>query len=243
MKNLAVEILSQTASFRNPDFQNFQKSLNLPPPTTVVGLSGAAMGLSPSKVQEFFELNDLRIGVYGLFAGKCSDTWKYNKEIRDMRTYDPAKDGSIVQKEYLVRARFIIAFSSERDHAIEHLCNAFEDPAYALTMGNSDCLAFVKNIQSDLPQLTSYEVENCMVEGHVLDNVITQFPHNLDFSIYDTTDSFTYDLPVKFNYASDYGKRTVARIATYSIIGRKMKLNYSIDGLSYNDAFIPILNL
>lgn len=243
MKNFALEIVSQTASFRNPDFQNFHKSLDLPPPTTIVGLSGAALGLSPLEAQAFFELNDLQIGVYGVSAGKCSDTWKYNKAIRDMRTYDPRKDGSIIQKEYLIHTRFIIAFFSDKNNVIEKLVNAFQNPKYALTMGNSDSLAFVKSMASSLPHLKSHTVENCMLQGDVINNVIKLSSHNLEYSIYNTSDPLTYDLPVKFHYSSDYGKRTVSKMGTYSIIGRKMKLNYEIEGLTYKDVFIPMLSL
>lgn len=243
MKNFALEIISQTASFRNPDFQNFHKSLDLPPPTTIVGLSGAALGFSPLEAQEFFESNDLQIGIYGVFGGKCSDTWKYNKEIRDMRTYNPAKDGSIIQKEYLIQTRFVIAFFSENPDPVEKLANAFRNPKYALTMGNSDSLAFVKNIELDLPLRSSYTVENCMLQGDVINSVINLASENLEFSIYNTADPLTYDLPVKFQYASDYGKRTVSQIGTFSIVGRKMKLNYEIEGLTYKDLFIPMLKL
>lgn len=242
MKNFAVEILSQTASFRNPDFQNFHKSLDLPPPTTVVGLAGAALGLSPLQAQEFFESNDLQIGVYGLYAGKCSDTWKYNKEIRDMRTYDPGKDGSIIQKEYLIHSQFIIAFGSENSDVIAKLMEGFQNPKYALTMGNSDSLAFVKNIEIDLHKLSAHEVENCLLKGDVIDSVMRHSSEKLEFSIYHTSEPLTYDLPVKFHYANDYGRRTVSQIGTFSMIGKKMKLNYEVEGLMYKDLFVPLMN-
>lgn len=242
MQNLVIEILSQTASFRNPDFQNFHKSLDLPPPTTVVGLAGAALGLSPLQAQEFFESNDLQIGVYGLHAGKCSDTWKYNKDIVDMRTYDAGKDGSIIQKEHLIHSRFIIALSSESPDIILKLHEAFQNPTYALTMGNSDALAFVKNTETGLPLFSSYEVENCLLKGDVIDNVISVASEKLEFSIYNTSEPLTYDLPVKFQYANDYGRRTVSQIGTFSMIGKKMKLNYEVEGLMYKEIFVPLMN-
>ena len=102
MKNFIIEIQCQTASFRNPDFQNFHKSLELPPPTTIIGLAGAALGYSPLRAQEFFDESKFEIGIYGTYLGKCKDTWKYNKGIRDMRLYDPGLDGSIIQKEFLI---------------------------------------------------------------------------------------------------------------------------------------------
>lgn len=243
MKNFVIEILSQTASFRNPDFQNFHKSLDLPPPTTIVGLAGAALGLSSLQAQEFFESTDLKMGVYGMYLGKCSDTWKYNKEIRDMRTYDPGKDGSIIQKEYLIHSQFNIAFSSENSVVISKLNDAFQNPKYALTMGNSDSLAFVKNIEVDLPVVQSTEIENCLLQGDVIDSVIRLASEKMEFSIYHTSEPLTFDLPIKFHYANDYGKRTVSEVGTFSMIGKRMKLNYAVEGLMYKDIFIPLIGL
>jgi len=47
MEYFVLEIITNTATFRNPDFQNFHKTLNLPPPPTLIGFAGAALGLSP----------------------------------------------------------------------------------------------------------------------------------------------------------------------------------------------------
>jgi CRISPR-associated protein Cas5t len=243
MKNFVIEILSQTASFRNPDFQNFHKSLDLPPPTTIIGLAGAALGLSPLQAQEFFESKNSKIGIYGVSSGKCNDTWKYNKDIRDMRTYDPGKDGSIIQKEYLIHSQFIIAFASENSDMISKLIEAFQNPKYALTMGNSDSLAFVKNVEFDLPAILGTEVANCLLPGDVIDNVIQLASEKMEFSIYNTSEPLTYDLPLKFQYANDYGRRTVSHIGTFSMIGKRMKLNYEVEGLMYKDLFIPLITL
>lgn len=55
MLHCVIEIRSVTASFRNPEFQNFHKSFRLPPPTTLIGLAGAALGLSPKSAQDFLK--------------------------------------------------------------------------------------------------------------------------------------------------------------------------------------------
>ena len=57
-----IEIATQSSTFKNPDFQNYHKSFFLPPPTTLVGFAGAAIGLSPKKSQEFFEFDNLENG-------------------------------------------------------------------------------------------------------------------------------------------------------------------------------------
>ena len=107
MKNFVVEIKSQTASFRDPNFQNFHKTLDLPPPTTIIGLSGAALGLSPLQSQDFFEDGDFQIGIYGNYDGRCNDTWKYDRRHTNRGLkYDPGMDGSIIQKEFLIQNTF-----------------------------------------------------------------------------------------------------------------------------------------
>jgi len=243
MRNFIVEIKCQTASFRNPDFQNFHKSLELPPPTTIIGMAGAALGYSPLQAQDFFDSYEFEIGVYGTYQGKCSDTWKYNKGIRDMRLYNPEKDGSIIQKEYLVFTSFLIAFSSKHSEALEKLNSAFQNPVYALTMGNSDSLAYIKSIEQDIEEMDATEIENCFIKGDVVNDVMSLADTgNLNFSIY-SNDTLTYDLPVRFDYENDYGRRTISKIGTFSLIGNQMKINFKIKGLDYKNRFIPLFSI
>lgn len=243
MKNFVIEIVCQTASFRNPDFQNFHKSLELPPPTTIIGFAGAALGFSPLQAQEFFDNSQFEVGIYGSYKGKCNDTWKYNKGIRDMRLYNPGLDASIIQKEFLIFSTFLIAFSSENEEAVKQLNQAFLDPVYALTMGNSDSLAHIKNIEQNISEIETNEIENCFVQGDVVSKVMNIADEgNVGFSIY-SNDTLTYDLPLRFEYENDYGRRTVSKIETYSLIGNQMKTNYALKGLSYKNHFIPLFSI
>lgn len=244
MKNIVVEIISQTASFRDPDFQNFHKTLDLPPPTTIIGLAGAALGLSPLQSQEFFENGDFQIGIYGNYYGRCNDTWKYDRRHSNRGLkYDPGMDGSVIQKEFLIQNTFSIAFASTNKEKLNALYSAFLSPVYALTMGNSDSLAFVKSVHEDVESVKRDEVDHCLVQGDVIDEVIRMAPQKMEFSIYQTSEPITYDLPIRFEYESDYGKRAVSSISTFSLIGGQMKLNFEVEGLSFNDCFIPLFDL
>ena len=245
MKNFVVEILSQTASFRNPDFQNFHKSLELPPPTTIMGLAGAALGFPALQAQEFFKENEFEIGVYGNFNGKCNDTWKYDRRHnkRGLR-YDPELDGSVIQKEYLIQNTFLIAFSTENQEKLKKLFTAFESPIFALTMGNSDSLAFVRSVIQDLEHNEQSKLEHCIVKGDVIEDVMRIAPEKMEFSIYQSSsEPITYDLPIRFEYESDYGKRSVSDISTFSFISEEMQLNFEVNGLLYHDKFIPLFKL
>lgn len=244
MKNFVVEIKSQTASFRDPDFQNFHKSLDLPPPTTIIGLAGAALGLSPLKSQEFFDDGDFQIGIYGKYDGRCNDTWKYDRRHTNRGIkYDPGMDGSVIQKEFLIQNTFLIAFSSANEEKLDALCSAFLSPTYALTMGNSDSLAFVKSIHKDVENIKRDQIGHCLVQGDIIDEVMRTAPQKMEFSIYQTSEPITYDLPIRFKYESDYGKRAVSSISTFSLIGEEMKLNFEVEGLLHKDRFIPLFDL
>lgn len=244
MKNFVVDIKSQTASFRDPDFQNFHKTLDLPPPTTIVGIAGAALGLSPLQSQEFFEDGDFQIGIYGNYGGRCNDTWKYDRRhTKRGLKYDPGMDGSVIQKEFLIQNTFLIAFSSANEEKLDALFAAFLSPTFALTMGNSDSLAFVKSVHKNVVKVKKDQVEHCLVQGDIIDEVMRMAHKKMEFSIYQTSEPITYDLPIRFKYESDYGKRTVSSISTFSLIGDQMKLNFEVEGLSYNESFIPLFDL
>ncbi|RLA76728.1 MAG: CRISPR-associated protein Cas5, partial [Deltaproteobacteria bacterium] len=46
MELLTLTVTAPVASFRRPLDLNYQRTLPLPPPTTLIGLAGAALGLS-----------------------------------------------------------------------------------------------------------------------------------------------------------------------------------------------------
>ena len=243
MHSFCIEIISQTASFRNPEFQNFHKTLDLPPPTTIIGLAGAALGLSPPMTQTFFEETDFQVGVAGSFGGRMVDTWKYNKRTTNMHLYDPLLDGSVIKREHIVHSQFLLAFCSEDEARLTRLKEAFLNPYFALTMGNSDALAFVKTVEEN-KEIKEYDrLENCILAGDVVGEVMRNAAKNLVFSIYQTSEPITFDLPIRFEYSSDYGKRAVSATSTFSFIGHEMQINFRTEGVFFKNKFLPIFKL
>lgn len=238
MKAFCIEIITQTASFRNPEFQNFHKTLELPPPTTIIGMAGAALGLSPKAAQAFFDKTPFQIGIYGQHQGRTIDTWKYIKHKAANK-----KVHSIVKREILFNNTFFIAFAAKHETKLNQLRKAFEQPTYALTMGNSDSLAFIKKIENNLPIKKHNKLKNCIAKGDIIGEVIQNASNELTFSIYQSSEPITYDLPTRFNYNSDYGERTVTSIATFSFVNKEMTLNFQIEGVTLKDIFIPLFKL
>lgn len=238
MKYLVVEFNTVTATFRNPEFQNFHKTLQLPPPTTLVGLAGAALGISPKGAQEWFELGEWQLGIYGSSAGYAKDLWKYRT-----LSSDPEKASSVLHREILFGNHYLIVFGSKDEDRVDKLSEAFYFPKYALTFGSSDSLAKVVSVTTTTQLESSRHVINCFTSGNVLNEIQDNLFNGEEFSIYSSSEPIAYDLPVLFQYESDYGARRVVRRKTLSFIGTPMQLNYSVEGIRYKGNFVPVFPL
>jgi CRISPR-associated protein Cas5t len=238
MNYCVVELRTMTATFRNPEFQNFHKTLHLPPPTTLVGLAGAALGKSPKAAQEYFERDHWSLGIWGTSEGYTKDLWKY-------RTLDsnPDKASSIVLREILFDNLWVAVFGCEKKERVEEVLAAFRQPVYALTLGSSDSLAKVVSADIITETIETTRMEYCLVPGNVMADVQEHIFDGNEFSIYTTSEPIAFDLPVRFQYESDYGVRRVVRRKTLSFIGAPMTLNYSVLGIRYAERFIPIFPL
>jgi len=228
-----VELRTLTATFRNPEFQNFHKTLNLPPPTTLVGLAGAAMGMSPRAAQSFFEEGNWQVGIWGTSEGYAKDLWKYNN----------FEGGSIVLRQILYDNCFVAVFGCNDETKVHQLQEAFLRPHYALTLGSSDSLAKVVAVEIVEKTARNKDIAHCIMPGNILADVLENAFSGEDFTIYSTSEPVAYDLPVRFQYESDYGVRRVSRRKTVSFVGEPMQLNFPATGISYKDRFIPIFPL
>jgi len=71
MKFIRVICFGSMNSFRQPDFHTYHKTLPLPPKTTVAGMIGSALGISPEKVNdEWLKNNRFQMGIVGKIMAK-----------------------------------------------------------------------------------------------------------------------------------------------------------------------------
>lgn len=232
----AVELRAQTASFRNPDFQNFQKTFPLPPPTTLIGLAGAALGLSPQAAQAFFEATSFRAGVRGQAQGLARDLWKY-------RTL-PGR--SVITRELYVAGHYQLVFGSTDHAAVQQLAAAFQTPVQALTLGPSDSLAKVVRTELLTGETEAHHCENTLLEGDVLADILAQAQWGGAFSLtVRDSDPLAYQLPTRFQYKSDYGVRAVVSRQLFSFVGAGgVRLpNRALLGVQWGEWFIPTFAL
>ena len=236
MEYVAIQVNTQTATFRIPEFQNFHKSFPLPPPTTLMGLAGATLGLSPGKTQEFFDTSIFEFGVTGVSKGRSRDLWKYRK----LKSSGYISD--IVTRDILFYNTFFIGYGCEDKKFIDKLRSAFHCPVYATTLGSSDSLAKI-TILEEIEILESNEVKACILAGNIIKEVLESSNNDREFSIYSSREPICYDLPIRFKYKSDYGIRSVVKRGEFSFIGKTMKLNVLKKGIKVKDVFIPLFRL
>jgi CRISPR-associated protein Cas5t len=235
---LVIEAVSVTASFRIPEYHNFHKSLPLPPVTTLVGLTGAALGLSYSDAQQYFTDRSIKIGIYGVSEGHYHDLWK-------ALSSKPKNRDTIIQKEYHYLNRYSFVFVSDKD-TIQQLYTAFRNPHYPTVMGSSDSL--LKIINAELIEspaiMEDNRFENCLLVGNYMDAVKIDLDNLVVGKEYRYTPLSApqvYTLPHSFVFTED-GARKIKTRKEITFIGMRVKSESLFPVLKYKDVSIPIFD-
>ncbi len=138
---LCVVVRAPVASFRRPLDHNYQRTLLMPPPTTIVGLAGAAMGLGDKELWA-----DDGIGRR-LKVAVCMDSEP--GRARDMWTLLKITGRTMIRapylRELLYGVRYTLIYGAETAD-LKRLEDAFKDPAYPLSLGREDELLEVEEV-------------------------------------------------------------------------------------------------
>ncbi|MCK9314097.1 MAG: type I-E CRISPR-associated protein Cas5/CasD [Methanocorpusculum sp.] len=161
-----------TASFRVPETHTFHQTLPLPSRTMMIGLMGAALGLSLEDAHTFAEKNKILVSVSGTHEGIMKDLWNYRKVTTKEFSAEELKSRpnySVLTREYLVNPSFTFVYAAETKENLEEAQRAFESPVYALTAGNSDDLLKVQKVSSieEIRSEVLSEFENTVLPGDV----------------------------------------------------------------------------
>ncbi len=236
---LVIEARSETASFRIPEYHNYHKTLPLPPPTTIAGVAGAALGLNFEATQEYFINNEIFLGVSGKSKGFFSDLWKIciTVSIKGKRF----ATSSVIRREFLFRNSYFLVFGGEKA-VISEMKQAFLYPKFALTMGNSDSLLLIKDVTilNDMLPKTERRLENCLVKGSHKGSKTLEGMEAGKLYRYSTFQTpQVYNLPILFDCHNDQ-TRSVAKRQEYSFIGNMVILDEEQDVIEYKGLKIPI---
>jgi CRISPR-associated protein Cas5 subtype I-B len=229
LKVLKISIKGYTGSFRNPNSMKYQETLPFPPPTTIVGILGAASGYDFMKAQKTF--SDLSFGIkVGKCFGQAVDLWAIRKFDRGRPTRK-----AIVKREMLVYPEFTVFVKAEEE-ILHEIQNALDHPVYTLSLGRDDEL--ITSLYSkiiDAENVEQGKIENSVIQGKIL-------PSDISADIDELTDSFNSFKVYKLVKAFKENKRTKARLPSdyieYTYVDKKVL--YKGNLIKVNGEEVPI---
>jgi len=160
---LVVKVRATVASFRRPLDHNYQRTLPMPPPTTLIGIAAAALGFSDRELwASDSPLRHLKVSVL------------MNSEpgfARDMWTVLKIKGNKIAERspyfrELLFFPRYTLLYGGDED-LLCRLAQAFRDPAYPLSLGREDELMLVDEIAIAEAQGGDLQFEGTVLPGDI----------------------------------------------------------------------------
>jgi CRISPR-associated protein Cas5 subtype I-B len=234
---LRIELTGLFNSFRVSNFHTYHKSVGFPPKTTVAGMFGAAIGITPEEVNTRFLLNNkFKIGIKELKEPcEVNDLWKIRKikkESSDESTSDSfvingyKYYSAVIIREILYNPTYLIFVTTE-DPSIDELKEKLLNPKWALSLGREDELILIKNVE-----IVDYHKTEEKVS--FISTVIPATKYNIDFDA-------NYEgrilgppqivkLPMSFTYEEEGLTRTGNIYETF-IFSRYMKV-FPIDAKS-----------
>ena len=235
-KYLIVEAVSNTASFRIPEFHNYHKTLPLPPITTVIGIVGAALGKDYQEAQKYFVDNVFEIGVYGTTKGFMKDLWK----AKLWKGSNPKKsDRTVIQREFHFDNYFIFVFGNTK---VNELKTAFENSEYALTAGNSDSLLKIVSLKilGKEDKCKTSKLEHCLIFENHLNSLELDLEINKKYIFTPMNSPVCYNLPNSFIFL-DNNIRKVKERKEFTFVGNPVKSNNKeFDAIIFKKKAIPI---
>jgi len=239
MKGLSVVCRAETASFRDPGGQLYHACLPLPPYTTLVGIAGAALGLSFPEATCYFKEHRIHVGVLGHTQGHGKDLWNYTKRtVFD----DPKEKNDIVLREFLFRFGVVLFYAAQESAVIDRLETAFAHPIYALTLGASEDLAKVVSIEKhkEIKTLSTTDIKNTILQGDISSHYrfdwekVKKTPIRLTLK-----GPVVKSLPVDFEFDA-HGARKGSKYQTFSFIDSMIKLTENVSAYQFGDYKIPL---
>lgn len=160
---LSVKVRAPVASFRRPLDHNYQRTLPMPPPTTLLGIAGAALGLSDWELwAPTSPLRDVKVSVWmDAEPGRARDMWTVLK-IKNAKI----EARSPYFRELLFFARYTLLYGGERA-VLKQLEQAFRDPVYPLSLGREDELVLVEEIELGEAQPGAPRFQGTILPGDV----------------------------------------------------------------------------
>ena len=239
MEGFYLEYHAPIASFRDPGSQLYHSCLPLPPFSTLVGIAGAALGMSFESIIEYFRKRHIFAGVSGISRGYGIDLWNYAK-ITSSRVV--GKD--ILNREFLAFLEGKLFYASSKSDAIKELYQGFQSPVFCLSLGGSDDL-FINHYLSpvlNVDSIKTVELKNCVIPLDISGQ------YEFDWArIKQSPLAVRLQAPKVFKVPVDYefkgSVRKGIRYQTFSYIAENIKLKEPVTVFRFAEEKVPMYAL
>lgn len=240
MKGIRIDLYSPVVSFRDPGAQLYHDTLPLPPPTTLLGMAGAALGKSFEEVLVWAKSVKLHVGCRGTSGGRGKDLWNYIKIKADKKSDELTH--AVLLRTFLADMQLSVFYASENENAIKDLYDAFQCPYYAITLGVSDGIAKIIDVKYFDKVTTKTETDLC--NTWVCGDFSKKFKFNWEqiesIPIPQTLrPPVVKNIPVDFSIEAE-GVRKASRFVTLTFLGDKQQLLDEVVAFSFSDTSVPM---
>jgi CRISPR-associated protein Cas5t len=227
MKFIRIKCSGCLNSFRQPEFHTYHKTLSLPPKTTVAGMLGSALGISPERVnKEWLQNNRFQMGIVGKSNGKAKDLWQIRKyDTKQIKEYQKGTESTpfktaVIVRELLYASTFTLYLYFEKEEDYDLVLTKIQNPEWALSLGREDELIVIQEII----HINLEEKANLSYYNTVLPIDFTKSSYDIDLSIENLLGNLMVEspksikLPTAFTYKNDMGAREANEFRTFSFI-------------------------
>jgi len=244
MYGFSVELSAETASFRDPGGQLYHATLPLPPVSTIVGIAGAALGVPFQRVWEFFRIHDIYVGVKDISPkrpGRGLDLWKYKKIVTNKVLSD------ILKREFLFQPVYHLYYGCHEEDPLKELRQAFMSPAWALSLGTSDDIAWLKEV-SPIRNITEVaggatNLSHTLLPGDHSDNYLFNWDIIRKTPIRQTLElPLVKRLPVDFTFGVN-GERKGCAYRPFTFLSEIQRLKTPFPAYAFGHEAVPLISL
>lgn len=236
MKGLIVSLYAMTTSFRDPNTHLYQETILAPPPTTIVGISGAALGIKFQDALEYFKRNAISVGCTVQNQGMGKDLWNYSK----ISGKTVKKD--ILMREFLYDVNIDIFIGCNDSDIIEELNQAFTSPYFALTLGNSDELVKISSIVicDEVDNAECKDIKDTWICGNYINDFELDWEKVKTLPIKSTIrPPIIKNLPIDFIF-NDNDEREATKFRKFTFLGDIHLLKKPVIVYSFKDKRVPL---
>jgi len=223
-----IDFSAPMACFRIPLHHNYHRSFPLPPPTTVLGMLGAAKGLDEANIDRWLRQAQPKLGIGGKYNGGGSELMTIRK-VGAGGKIKPNEFSTILLRELRVdlTCRIIVQCATmEHDRALHEAVNA---PRYPISAGPADLLAVMRaEFVDELPVQPSDRLHHCLAPGSLWGKAKIEAEALKNTSLLETAAGpNSWNLPLAWQIGKK-GERLPAAFLPFTFLTTSVKLQESI---------------